>query len=88
MIDPPKLQGLAMIAKPELAAQVLPPDRMLSRSEVVEHFGIGLRFLETAATRGDGPPFVKVGRSVRYLVSDLRSWIEARRYGSTSEVTK
>lgn len=34
---------------------------------------------------GDGPPFVKQGRSVRYRVSDLDAWQEARVRTSTSE---
>ena len=60
-------------------------DRLLSRSEVQTLFGLTQRFLEVAAVRGDGPPFIKIGRSVRYRVSDLRDWIEARRVTSTSQ---
>lgn len=60
-------------------------DRLLSRAEVEVTFGLSRRFLEVSAVRGDGPPMVKIGRSVRYRVSDLRSWIEARRVNSTSQ---
>ena len=60
-------------------------DKLLSRAEVETHFGITRRFLETAAVRGDGPSFCKIGRSVRYRVADLRDWIEAQRVNSTSE---
>lgn len=35
--------------------------------------------------KGDGPPFIKINRSVRYRVTDLRQWIEAHRVNSTSE---
>lgn len=63
----------------------LTPDRLLTRSEVDRHFGLSLRYLEVAAVRGDGPPMVKIGRSVRYCVADLRAWIAARRVASTSE---
>jgi predicted DNA-binding transcriptional regulator AlpA len=62
------------------------PDRLLTRAEVEVNFGLSRRFLEVSAVRGDGPPMVKIGRSVRYRVDDLRSWIEARRINSTSEV--
>lgn len=34
---------------------------------------------------GDGPPFLKLGRSIRYLPSDLRAWLESRRVQSTSQ---
>lgn len=62
----------------------LSPDRLLSRAEVEVNFGLSRRFLEVAAVRGDGPPMVKIGRSVRYRSEDLRAWIEARRVTSTS----
>lgn len=61
------------------------PDRLLSRAEVEVNFGLSRRFLEVSAVRGDGPPMVKIGRSVRYRVGDVRAWIEARRVNSTSE---
>lgn len=60
-------------------------DRLLSRSEVHSHFGLTQRYLEVAAVKGNGPPFIKLGRSVRYRVGDLREWIEARRVASTSQ---
>jgi len=36
--------------------------------------------------RTPGPPFIKIGRSVRYLVSDLDEWLEQhRRYPNDRE---
>ena len=61
-------------------------DRLLSRPEVHSIFGLTQRYLEVAAVRGDGPPFIKINRSVRYRVADLREWIAARRVSSTSQV--
>lgn len=52
-------------------------DRLLTRSEVQQRFGITQRFLELSAMRGDGPPMVKLGRCVRYRVKDIREWIDA-----------
>lgn len=63
----------------------LAQDRLLSRAEVETHFGLTRRFLEIAAVRGDGPMMVKIGRSVRYRVADVRAWIDARRCSSTSQ---
>ena len=51
-------------------------DRLLSRQEVEEIFGISKRFLEIVAKRGGGPRIVTLGRLVRYRVGDLRKWIE------------
>ena len=63
----------------------LPHDRLLTRAEVEVNFGLSRRYLEIAAVRDDDPPRVNIGRSVRYLVADLRQWIEARRVNSTSQ---
>jgi predicted DNA-binding transcriptional regulator AlpA len=51
-------------------------DRLLSRSEVEDRFGISKRFLEICAMRGDGPRIVRVGRLVRYRAKDISDWIE------------
>lgn len=67
-----------------MSEALLNPDRLLTRPEVVSHFGLSLRFLEVSVVRGDGPPMIKVGRSVRYSVADLRAWINSRRVHSTS----
>ena len=61
-------------------------ERLLTRKEVEAVFGYpSKRFLELAALRGDGPPMVRIGRSVRYRVSDLRHWISLHEVMSTSD---
>lgn len=35
--------------------------------------------------RGGGPPYVKCGRSIRYIRRDLFEWLQAHRVSSTSE---
>lgn len=61
--------------------QSIEHERLLTRLEVQDIFGISKRFLEISACRGDGPPFIRVGRSVRYRVADIRDWIVANRVG-------
>lgn len=51
-------------------------DRLLTRDEVELRFGIPKRFLELAVSRNEGPRFIRIGRLVRYRVSDIRTWIE------------
>lgn len=51
-------------------------DRLLTRKEVETRFGIGKRYLETSVKTGTGPRFVRVGRLVRYRVSDIHHWID------------
>lgn len=38
--------------------------------------------------KGDGPPFVKIGRSVRYRLSDVEDWLKQQERRSTSEAAK
>ena len=52
-------------------------DRLLTRIEVENRFGIPKRFLETAVSKGNGPEFVRFGRLVRYRVQDIEAWIES-----------
>lgn len=35
---------------------------------------------------GDGPRFIKIGRAVRYRLSDVEAWLAAHAVSSTSEV--
>lgn len=34
---------------------------------------------------GDGPQFLKVGRSVRYRIADLEAWLSGKAKSSTSQ---
>lgn len=47
--------------------------------------GLAVSTLEKLRVSGDGPPFVKLGRVVRYRVPDLSDWLAARVVNSTSE---
>lgn len=47
--------------------------------------GMAPKTLENMRSRGDGPPFLKLGRVVRYDPRDLEDWKAARRFTSTSE---
>ncbi len=37
-------------------------DRLLTRQEVEDRFGVGKRYLELATMRGEGPRVIRVGR--------------------------
>ncbi len=63
--------------------QTSEPDRLLSREEVESQFGLTKRFLELATARGDGPAYVRLGRSVRYRDADIREWIAGQRIHPT-----
>jgi hypothetical protein len=42
-------------------------------------------WLAKARMRGDGPPYVQIGRAIRYQQSDLIAYIRSRRRLSTSD---
>lgn len=47
--------------------------------------GISPSTLAKSRVRGDGPPFIKIGHSVRYDRADVRAWLESRKRNSTSQ---
>jgi predicted DNA-binding transcriptional regulator AlpA len=49
------------------------------------HIGLSVSTLEKLRVYGDGPPFVKLGRAVRYRVADLENYLAARVVTSTSQ---
>jgi len=60
-------------------------ERLLKQSEVAERLGTSERFLEVRRVTGGGPPYVKVGRAVRYRPAAVDAWIEERERTSTSD---
>lgn len=62
------------------------PKRLLSRDDIEAEYGLGRRWLELAALRGDGPPMRRISaRMVRYERAEFEGWLEARRVASTSD---
>jgi len=49
------------------------------------HLQLAMSTLEKLRVTGAGPRYHKLGRSVRYRISDLDEWASSRRVGSTSE---
>jgi predicted DNA-binding transcriptional regulator AlpA len=49
-----------------------------------QYLGLSPATLSTRRTRGGGPVFVKLGRSVRYLRRDLDAYLDAHRVRNTS----
>jgi predicted DNA-binding transcriptional regulator AlpA len=49
------------------------------------HIGLAVSTLEKMRVTGEGPQFVKLGRSVRYRVADLEAYLAARVVSSTSQ---
>ena len=59
--------------------------RLLTDPEAATYLGVSLSFLRQGrmegrrANRSPGPPFLKMGRAVRYDLQDLDAWLAANR---------
>lgn len=59
--------------------------KLLTPKEAAELLKVSLSWLAKARMRGDGPPFIKIGRSIRYSELALLQWMKAHQHLSTSE---
>jgi len=50
-----------------------------------DQIGIPVKTLRNMRWAGGGPPYFKLGASVRYLIPEVREWIEAHRVRNTTE---
>lgn len=57
----------------------------LSTPEAARYLHVSRFFLEASRCRGDGPPFCKVGKSVRYRRNDLDEFMRAHRRTETDK---
>ena len=54
----------------------------LTEAEASCYTGAKVSYLRAARIgRCDGPPYVRMGRAVRYSIADLDAWLLARRVG-------
>jgi predicted DNA-binding transcriptional regulator AlpA len=56
-------------------------DALLKEQEVADLLGLSVRTLQSWRIRLAGPPFVQVGRAIRYRRRDLVAWIDANTVG-------
>ena len=60
-------------------------ERLLTAREAANFLRLSSSWLAKARMRGDGPPYVKFGRSIRYSEGALVQWMKSRLRLSTSE---
>ena len=59
--------------------------RALTEQETSQYIGMSRSFLRQSRMEGNrtgrtpSPPFIKIGRSIRYLKDDLDNWLESFR---------
>jgi predicted DNA-binding transcriptional regulator AlpA len=88
-----------MARKIEEAARPVPPrgsipnstrelncrERLLTAKDAANVLRLSPSWLAKARMRGDGPPYVKLGRSIRYGEAALVQWMKSHQRLSTSE---
>lgn len=57
----------------------------LLTADAAIYLRVSRKFLETARCDGDGPPFIKIGRSVRYRRADLDEFMRAHQRTKTDK---
>lgn len=62
-----------------------PQDRYITEREACHIDGMSSDWHRQKRVTGDGPPFIKVGRSIRYHERELREWFAARKHLHTSQ---
>ena len=67
---------------------------VMNEREAARYIDLSVSFLRQSRMNGDrrsrtpGPPFVRIGRSIRYRVEDLDRWLLEHRVGSdTREIS-
>ena len=59
-------------------------ERLLTERDTANLLRLSSSWLAKARVKGDGPPYVKLGRSVRYLESALVEWMKSHQRLSTN----
>jgi predicted DNA-binding transcriptional regulator AlpA len=55
------------------------PAQTLTEREASPYIGLSRAWLRQSRMHGRGPAYIRIGRSVRYLVRDLDAFLEAHR---------
>lgn len=66
-----------------MTTELVEAPAMLNTTQAAEYLSVSVPTLETWRCLGRGPRYCKVGRLVRYRVSDLEAYIESRTVSST-----
>ena len=77
--EPPLRSTLKSVREPSWC------EPLLTARDAASFLRLSPSWLAKARMRGDGPPYVKLGRSVRYREGALVQWLKSRARLSTSE---
>lgn len=60
-------------------------DRLITEFELADRQRRSVKTIRNDRVRGNTIPFIKIGRLVRYRLTDVEAWEKANQFGSTSE---
>jgi hypothetical protein len=80
MLFQDSVNSTAVASKPTSSAIVV-----LTPKETARLLKVSASFLAKARMRGDGPPFIRIGRCIRYGEAPLLQWTKAQQRASTRE---
>lgn len=64
---------------PASAHGASPISTTLFEADAANYVGFSTAYLRLCRSKGRGPAFIRVGRSIRYRVADLDAWLDAHR---------
>jgi predicted DNA-binding transcriptional regulator AlpA len=80
------MNSLAAAPKEPAAERSTPAtSSLLTAKEAAPRLKVSTSWLAKARMRGDGPPYIRIGRSIRYSEAALLLWLKSRQRLSTSE---
>lgn len=53
-------------------------DKLLDTKQLAEYLGIAVSTILQYRADGTGPQYIKLGHLVRYRISDVEAWLEAK----------
>jgi predicted DNA-binding transcriptional regulator AlpA len=62
-------------------------DAILTEVEIADFLKLSTRTLQSWRVKNDGPPFIRVGRAIRYRLRDVVRWIEERTVSPAIQAT-
>ncbi|MFN7916898.1 MAG: helix-turn-helix domain-containing protein [Vicinamibacterales bacterium] len=66
-------------SRPAAQTSAAPTPATLFENDAANYVGFSTAYLRLCRSKGRGPAFIRVGRSIRYRVADLDAWLDAHR---------
>jgi predicted DNA-binding transcriptional regulator AlpA len=83
--EEPPLESIRAMSDKRAAKTDSDFERLLTPKETAQFLRVSESWLAKARMRGDGPPYLLFGRSIRYGGGGLVRWMKSRVRQSTSE---